>query len=103
MPYRPPSHTSEHAKHYDIARKDDHDFYSSRPWRKLRPFIIRRDVVCTICDTNLSTIVDHVIERAVCPERSLDPSNLRGVCTGCHNRRHKKKDGTGDTSNIQVC
>lgn len=60
--------------------------YSKSRWKKLRKQIILRDPVCTICRKAPSEVVDH-IEHDAANSRFFDPSNLRGTCATCNNRR----------------
>jgi hypothetical protein len=71
-----------------------HPFYNRRFWRdQLRPFILRRDPLCTICDRAASTVADHKIPHRGDWELFKDDANLAGVCKPCHDRKTAEKDG----------
>jgi 5-methylcytosine-specific restriction protein A len=62
-----------------------------RPWQRIRMFVIARDRVCQLrypdtC-TGKADEVDHIAQVMTNPERELDPTNLRAVCTPCHKHR----------------
>lgn len=64
----------------------------SRRWRKLREQILARDGgVCYLCGSP-ATQVDHVVPRAVAPDRVFDPSNLRAACARCNARKGASHD-----------
>jgi 5-methylcytosine-specific restriction endonuclease McrA len=67
-------------------------------WRKLRLVILDRDPVCTLCHAALSSVVDHIEPIALAPQRRLDPSNLRGLCKSCHDRRTALDQGFASVS-----
>jgi 5-methylcytosine-specific restriction protein A len=54
-------------------------------WRKIRARILQRDPICVLCHDAPSTQCDHV--QAKSAGGTDDPSNLRGVCRGCHDSR----------------
>ena len=63
-------------------------FYRSVEWRRLRAEVLRRQPVCATpgCGRR-SVAVDHVVQRS---RGGADhPSNLRALCTPCHNMRRQ--------------
>lgn len=61
-------------------------FYRSSEWRWLRQETLMRDPFCRTPGCNrLSTHADHIVARKAGGPDTL--SNLRGLCTSCHNRR----------------
>ena len=60
-------------------------------WRKLRATVVRswrsRGWGCALCGGMLdeSAHVDHIVPIRLAPERRLDTSNLRVLCSTCHN------------------
>lgn len=66
-------------------------FYRSKAWHRLRCIVLERDPVCASpgCGQR-SVAVDHIIERARGgPDHE---SNLRGLCTQCHNARRRGRE-----------
>ena len=65
-------------------------FYNSRQWRKLRLMILQRDPVCKECEkygrVESSTVCDHIVPLLKGGPK-LNPSNLQGLCTRCHNSK----------------
>jgi len=60
-------------------------------WRKLRAHVLARDPVCTICQINVATKVDHVMAKHL--GGTDDETNLRGVCTDCHRNKSSSEGG----------
>ena len=60
---------------------------STRRWRKLRAFVLRRDgEKCQRCGGNKKLECHHVIPRTA---GGLDvPSNCRTICVICHDKIH---------------
>ena len=80
----------------DMNKGAGRQFYSSPAWRKVRSLILMRDPRCT-CEAQCgqrSDTVDHIIPRRDRPDLALDPSNLRGMYSRCHNR-HTAQHGGG--------
>ena len=55
-------------------------------WATIRKRILRRDPTCSICRARPSVEVDH-IQRG----DNHHPSNLRGVCAPCHQRKSSQE------------
>lgn len=77
-------------------------FYLSESWRNLRGFVLRRDRWrCVLCGAKVhakgASRVDHIKPRRERPDLSLDPANLRTLCTRCDNQRHAEKGRGGET------
>lgn len=75
-------------------------WYNRRFWRDgLRPMILARDPVCTICKRVWSTVVDHIKPFRSFPTEQAqwdaftDASNLRGICKSCHDTKTATFDG----------
>ena len=66
--------------------------YRTTRWRKIRLVILDRDPVCTICRKAPSNQVDHVVHDDN-NSKFFDPSNLRGACALCNNRRGATERG----------
>lgn len=65
-------------------------FYSSKPWRKLRAFVLARDgytcqVRSAVC-TFEATAVDHRVPISLGGE-PLNPANCRATCQPCNSSR----------------
>lgn len=74
-------------------------FYHSRPWKRVRELVIKRDKgLCQACkrrgEIKPGTIVHH--KRPLTPENindhtiSLNPHNLECICKDCHEAEHKR-------------
>jgi 5-methylcytosine-specific restriction endonuclease McrA len=68
-------------------------WYDRQIWRGpygLRLMILRRDVICVLCQKAVSTVADHIVPfRSFATEQAqwnafTDDKNLRGVCAPCH-------------------
>jgi 5-methylcytosine-specific restriction endonuclease McrA len=66
------------------------DFYSSKPWRKLRAHKLTSQPLCEWClEVGLVTAadtVDHRIPRRLRPDLAMDWGNLRSCCGSCHGK-----------------
>lgn len=75
-----------------VVLPKQHDaFYDSSPWRQLRRIKLKRDPFCEYCQAKGKIIhgkvIDHYLPRALWPELSLHPPNLRTCCDTCHQRK----------------
>lgn len=57
-------------------------------YRRLRPQILARDPICTICGNAPSEEVDHIVPLSKGGENTAD--NLRGTCSDCNHMRGTK-------------
>ena len=81
-----------------MAKSFSKRFYSSKQWKDVRRFTLRRDLyTCQQCFTNRASEVHHVIE--LTPENINDPmitlslDNLESLCHNCHTKETKGCDG----------
>lgn len=106
MPKRPPSPCAQpgcpaltHDRYCDKHHKQSHieyrerridveeqKFYGSAQWKKIRKQVLQRDIICTSCKREPSTMVDHIreIKDGGC-KTCYD--NLQGMCKACHNAK----------------
>jgi 5-methylcytosine-specific restriction enzyme A len=57
--------------------------YKRRKWELTRRAVLARDPICKVCDSALSTEVDHIVPLAQGGEPyRLD--GLQGICSPCH-------------------
>jgi 5-methylcytosine-specific restriction endonuclease McrA len=71
-------------------------FYKSKEWYKARnKALIQANFTCAMCGISVhgkgNSRVDHIIPLDKRPDLALVPSNLRCLCPGCDNRRHREK------------
>ena len=71
-------------------------FYTSKEWRKLRQRVLHRDGhKCVGCGVSVQgkgmSRVDHILTRRERPDLAMEINNLRSLCPGCDNRRHRDK------------
>ena len=45
--------------------------------------------ICEVCNSRVSTVTHHIKPWAAYPKLRFDPSNLQGLCQGCHNDMHE--------------
>lgn len=68
----------------------NHDFYTSRAWKRLRVVVLREHPFCVECLKQKrytpATVVDHIvpINQGGAP---LDEANLQPLCSSCHNKK----------------
>ena len=66
--------------------------YGTQAWRKLRAAVIARDRgICHLCGQPGADTAHHLVEKR--HGGSDDPSNLRAIHRGCHNRAHAGRRG----------
>lgn len=80
---------TERWKRQDDARKQDHDFYDSAAWLRVRyQVLLRRNACCDCCGARGSFSnplqVDHVKPRSKFPQLALEISNLQILCRDCN-------------------
>jgi len=77
-----------------MTREDKLKFYHSPEWKKMSPYILRRDhYECQECrkktgKIRTATLVHHIIPYEDRPDLGLDEDNLEAVCDRCHNFIH---------------
>ena len=79
-----------------LKRGNVRKFYKSKPWRKKRREILRRDNrECQRCKSkgkyHKAETVHHKRHLKDCPELALVDSNLISLCFNCHNIEHPEK------------
>ncbi|MEM9765209.1 MAG: HNH endonuclease [Pseudomonadota bacterium] len=60
-------------------------------WRKIRARHLQKHPFCVRCGAP-ATDVDHIIPRAIAPERRLDPTNLQSLCSTCHSSWKQREE-----------
>lgn len=60
-------------------------------WKEIRARILERDDLCVICTLNVSTNVDHIIDRF--DGGTDDDDNLQGTCQSCHSSKTARTRG----------
>jgi 5-methylcytosine-specific restriction endonuclease McrA len=60
-------------------------------WRRLRAEHLKAHPFCIRCGAPARE-VDHIIPRAVAPERRLDPTNLASMCRSCHSGAKQREE-----------
>ena len=100
MPVRPPVFQPFGRRPTKAPQPRSDRFYHTAEWQLIVVRVLTRDnYLCRLryddC-TIRATTVDHIIERK--QEGSDDPSNLRSVCSACHNRRHHNRRHSWRTS-----
>jgi 5-methylcytosine-specific restriction endonuclease McrA len=82
-----------------------HPWYNRAIWRGprgLRLMVINRDPICMLCQRAYSTVADHIrpFRSGATQQEQWDLftslSNLRGICSTCHNKLGEKSFATGD-------
>jgi 5-methylcytosine-specific restriction endonuclease McrA len=86
-----------------FKRERNDPFYTSKPWRRLRLVVLKRDHFrCVVCGSDVSALgaarIDHILPRSSHPELELSPRNLRTLCVfhdgQAHiERLHPRPDG----------
>ena len=71
-------------------------FYKSKAWYRIRQkALMRTDSTCEMCGYRGKGItVHHMKSRREFPMLELELSNLKVVCSACHNRLHDRANGT---------
>lgn len=77
------AHEEQHKpKAWQSTKGSAHSRGYGAHWRRLRALILTRDPICKACSRRPSNQVDHVVPKS--QGGSDDPTNLRGICDGCH-------------------
>lgn len=73
------------------TREGRQEFYHSKDWKELRLYKLSIEPFCKKCEINgklvPATVVDHIIDMNIDPEKCLDINNLQSLCVNCHNRK----------------
>ena len=72
-------------------------------WVKLRKLALTRDKgLCQVCKRSgrltAATEVDHILSKAECTRRRIDPDrleNLQSICNPCHIKKTIEENGGG--------
>jgi len=71
-------------------------FYSRRPWRELREYVLSQNPICVMCQSRGLTVlaeeVDHIVPMSKGGE-PYDLDNLQPLCKSCHSRKTAVDDG----------
>jgi 5-methylcytosine-specific restriction endonuclease McrA len=91
MPWKPPSHRPIGWQPAKRVRRDQLDrVYGTQAWRKLAAWVVARDNgICHLCGEPGADTAHHLIEKR--QGGSDDPTNLRAIHRGCHNRLHTRR------------
>jgi 5-methylcytosine-specific restriction protein A len=112
---RPPIHRPAHregrsreaSRAYDRTRVDDHRFYNSTAWLKLRAVQLREFPLCVDClaidRVTAATNVDHVLPRKKRPDLELDQKNLQSLCHPHHSAKTRRETGGGVDRDGTTC
>ena len=82
--------------------KESLPFYHSAAWKRVRAVALQRDGgMCQDCmdrlragygiKPNRAQMVHHIIPLSERPDLALNLSNLRSLCSECHNRAHPER------------
>ena len=82
-------------KEHHKRKIEDHKFYCSAVWRRLRLAKLRRSPLCERCG-KAANVIDHIKRIGAGGERT-DYSNLQSLCDSCHNhKRGREAWGEGE-------
>lgn len=70
-------------------------------WRRLREVVLARDPLCRMCETEVSTVVDHILHKEFGGDDSL--GNLQGLCDGCHTIKTRAESKLGARRGLTPC
>jgi len=106
-----PEHQKQHQKQYAkdrllndpyinshiIGHTESQRFYSSRRWKNLRAWFMRRNPLCNNC-SRAADVVDHVLPVRGQADRSLLTriTNLQSLCNSCHAKKTADERGMYD-------
>lgn len=66
-------------------------FLKSTGWRKLKKSFLADNPICVRCKLRNrireAKVVDHIVPRAVEPDKALDRNNLQALCVIHHNKK----------------
>ena len=82
------------------------DFYSNRRWVRARAFHLAEEPLCRMCaaegTVTSATVVDHIVPRAVAPDRAFDGANLQSLCKRHHDARKQQQESRGYHSEVDA-
>jgi len=84
----------------------ENKYYNSRggssAWRRLRARVLREEPYCRLrldgC-TEISTVADHIVPKAVRPDLVMVRENVQGACKSCNARRGRKSPARARADN----
>lgn len=93
--------------------KESDPFYHSPAWKRARHVALTRDHgMCCVCMERFehglcvkprrATMVHHIKPVKERPDLALSLSNLRSLCTICHNQLHPERRGGGGNGKKSV-
>ena len=106
MPNRPPVHrpsgrvSDASSVITDERRRQDHRFYNSARWRKLRALRLSINPLCQDCEEHgevtAAEQVDHVLPRHERPDLELELENTRSLCPSHHSSKTRRDQRRGE-------
>lgn len=75
--------------------------YNCKRWHDLRDAVLRRDIICVVCNRLAATIADHITDHRGNIVLFYSFSNLRGTCKPCHDQKTGSMHGKGDREALQ--
>lgn len=86
-----------HRRYNAEDRPQDHNYYGTARWKKLRAMQLAREPLCRMCreqgKRTIATVADHIKPRDKGGEDSLD--NLQSLCQSCHSKKSMLERGRG--------
>ncbi|EHM6953360.1 HNH endonuclease [Vibrio parahaemolyticus] len=82
----------KHKRRRSVESTERIGFYNTPRWRKLSLSLRQQNPVCELCKRELTSDVDHWLERSVDLEEEyfFEPSNLVCLCKTCHQSKTSK-------------
>lgn len=72
---------------------DDHRFYNSENWKRLRRMKLYKNPLCEWCN-KVANVVDHIKRLREGGSRN-DLLNLQSLCSSCHNKKRGQESHGG--------
>ena len=94
-------HTRTTRQRYERSRGNATERGYDADWRRFRAAWLADHPLCEACmretppRVTAATVVDHIVSIADAPDRRLDPTNTRSLCSRHHNRRTGRDQGWG--------
>ena len=85
-PFSKGDYKGQNSKLYDRSRW-------RHPTKGLQACILRRDIICRICNRAASTVADHIRDHHGDEALFFDPTNLQGLCKWCHDQKTGREHG----------